>query len=119
MSYAQASKQNKSTSEVIKIKKAFPFIDVKRINQINNIVKSTLKLKPHIQITMKDSLRKHVIVPMSNDNNVKFMGNSLTHVANINKALKNAKSEVLVNFICLDPLDITVMTNKVSLQLDL
>jgi len=56
---------------------------------------------------------------MSNDNNTKFMKNSSVHVANINRALRNAKSEVLADFIYLDPLGITVVTNKVSMQSDL
>ena len=119
MSYAQASKQNTSISEVIKIKEAFSSIGAKKINQINNIVKGTPKSKPRIQMTMKDPSRKHVIIPMSNDNNAKFMRNLSTHVANINRALRNAKSEVLVDFIHSDPLGIIVVTNKVSLQSDL
>ena len=56
---------------------------------------------------------------MSNDNITKFMRNSSVHVANINKALRNVKSEVLADFICLDPLGIMVVTNKVSMQSDL
>ena len=48
MSYAQAFKQNISTSEVIKIKEAFSSIGIKKIDQINNIIKGTPKLKPHI-----------------------------------------------------------------------
>jgi len=56
---------------------------------------------------------------MSNNNNTKFIRNSVTHITNINRILRNAKSEVLVDFIYLDPLVITVVTNKVSLQSDL
>jgi len=119
MLYAQASKHNTSTSKITKIKEAFPSINTKKNDQINNIVKDTPKSKPHIQMTTKGLSRKHVIIPISNDNNTKFMRNSSTHVANINRALRNAKSEVLVDFIRLDPLDITVVTNKVSLQSDL
>ena len=52
---------------------------------------------------------------MSNDNITKFMRNSSVHVANINRALRNVKSEVLADFICLDPLGIIVVTNKVSM----
>ena len=53
-------------------------------------------------------------------NNInKFMKNSLIHVTNLNRNLRNAKSEVLVNFIQLDLLGITVVTNKVSLNSDL
>ena len=76
-------------------------------------------MKPHIQITMKGPSRKHVIIPINNNNNTKFMRNSSAHVTNINRALRNAKSEVLVDFIYSDPLDTTVVTNKVSLQSDL
>ena len=118
-SYAQASKQNISMSEVIKIKEAFPSIGAKKIDQINNIIKGTPKTKPHIQMTMKSPLRKHVIIPMGSDNNASFMKNSSTHVTNINRALRNVKSEVLVDFICSDFLSIMVVTNKVSLQSDL
>ena len=56
---------------------------------------------------------------MGNDNNVKFMKNSLIYITNINRNLRNAKSEVLVNFICSDPLGVTIVTNKVSLPSDL
>jgi len=97
--YAQASKQNISTFEIIKIKETFPSIGTKKIDQINNIVKGILKLKPYIQMTMKGLSRKHIIILMSNDNNMKFMKNSSMHVANINRALRNVKSKVLVDFI--------------------
>jgi len=98
-SYAQALKQNISTSEVIKIKEIFLSIGTKKMDQINNIVKGTSKLKPHIQMTMKDPLKKHIIIPMSNNNNIKFIKNSSMHIANINRALRNTKSEVFVDFI--------------------
>ena len=70
-------------------------------------------------MTMKGPSRKHVIIPMSNDNNMEFMKNSSIYIANINRALRNIKSKVLVDFIQSDPLDITAVTNKVSLQSDL
>jgi len=117
-SYAQVSKQNISTSKVIKIKKAFSSIDAQKINQINNIIKGNLKSKPHIEITTKSPLRKQVIIPMDKDNISNFIKNSLLHVSNINRSLRNAKSEVLVDFICSDPLCIMIVTNKVSLQSD-
>ena len=47
------------------------------------------------------------------------MKNLSLHVANINRQLQNAKSEVLVNYIWSDPLGITVITNRVSQQSDL
>ena len=56
---------------------------------------------------------------MNSNNNSIFMKNSSLHVANINKHLKNTKSEVLINYIQSDPLDITIVTNKISQQSDL
>jgi len=118
MSYTQVLKQTVNTSEVLNIKEAFPALNAKKIDQISNIVKGNPKLKPRIQMTTKDPSRKQVIVPMSNENNI-FMKNSATHVANINRLLRNAKSEVLVDYICSDPLGISIITNKVFLQYDL
>ena len=63
--------------------------------------------------------RKQVIVPMSKDDNSNFIKNSALHVVNINRQLQNAKSEVLVDYIRSDPMDITVITSKVFQQSDL
>ena len=124
-SYAQATKPSANTSEVLKIKETFPALNAKKIDQVNsivkvnNIVKDNPKPKPRIQITTKGLSRKQVIVPMSKDNNSNFMKNSALHVANINRQLWNAKSEVLVDYIQSNPMGITVITSKVSQQLDL
>ena len=112
-------KQDANTSEIIKIKEIFPSLSANKIDQINNIVKGNPKIKPHIQMTTKGLSRKHVIIPMSSENNLKFMKNSSLHVANINRSLRNAKSKVLADFIWSDPLGITVVTNKVAAQSDL
>ena len=48
---------------------------------------------------IKGSSRKQVIIPMSCDNNNTFMKNSFLYVTNINRQLKNTKSEVLVDYI--------------------
>ena len=69
-SYVQVSKQNISTLDVIKIKKIFPSIGAKKIDQINDIVKGFSKPKPHIQMTIKGLSRKQVIILMGNNNNI-------------------------------------------------
>jgi len=99
--------------DVIKIKKTFPSIRAEKIDQINNIVKGPSKPKPHIQMTTKGPSRKQVIILIGNENIIKFMKNSSIHITNLNRNLRNAKSEVLVDFICSDLLGITVVTNKV------
>jgi len=68
---------------------------------------------------MKGLSRKQVIVPMNNDNKIKFMEDSCNHVTNINRALKSIKSEVMVNFIHSDQSGVMIVTNKVASPLDL
>ena len=98
-SYAQASKTSTSTSEVLKIKETFPALNAEKIDLVNNIVNGNDKKKPRIQSTTKGPSRKHIIIPMSSDNTTSFMKNSSGHMANINRELRNAKTEVLVDYI--------------------
>ena len=113
-SHAQALKLNTNTNEVIKIKDTFTALNAQKIDQIQKIINGAPKLKPCIQMTTKDPSRKQVIIPMSSDNIKKFMENSSLYVININHSLRNTKSEVLVDFICTDNSNITVVTNKMS-----
>ena len=100
--------------DVIKIKNMFPSIGAKKIDQINKIIKGSPKAKYQINITTKEPSHKQVIIPMSNNNMVKFMKNSFIHVTNINRNLKNTKSKVAVDFIQADLIGIMIVTNKVS-----
>ena len=77
------------------------------------------KPKPHIKMTTKGPSRKQVIIPMSGENINTFMKNSSLHVANINRLLRNAKLDVLVNYIWSDPIGVIIITNKVSQQSDM
>jgi len=43
----------------------------------------------------------------------------VTHVTNINRLFRNAKSEVVVDFIRSDPVSLVIITNKVAIQSDL
>ena len=115
-SYAQASKTLINTSEVLKIKETFPSLNAQKIDQVNNIVNGSNKPKLHIRMTTKGPSRKQVIIPMSGKNVNSFMKSSSLHVANINRLLHNAKSDVLVNYIWSDNTGITVITNKVAQQ---
>lgn len=50
-------------------------------------------------MTTKDSSRKPILVSISLDKTNKIIALSNKYVANINRALKEIKSEVIVNFI--------------------
>jgi len=56
---------------------------------------------------------------MNIDNKIQFMKDSSTHIANINRTLKNIKSEVVADFVQLENSDIVITTNKVAAPLNL
>ena len=114
ISYAQASKSSINMNEVLKIKETFPSLNAQKIKQVNNIINGQNKPKPHIRMTTKGPSRKQIIIPMSDDNISSFMKNSTLHVANINRLLRNAKTEVLVDYIHSDNSGIIIITNKVA-----
>jgi len=67
----------------------------------------------------KGPSRKHIIIPMSVENASSFMKNLSMNVANINRQLRNAKTDILVDYIRSDSNGIIIVTNKVAQQLDL
>ena len=56
---------------------------------------------------------------MSSDNANKFIKEFSVHVANINRAFKNIKSDVMADFICVENKRVVITTNKVASPLDL
>jgi len=56
---------------------------------------------------------------MSSDNTTTFMKNSSLNVANINRELQNAKTDILVDYVHSDNMGITIITNKVAQPSDL
>jgi len=97
--YAQASKSISNTKEVLKIKNTFPSLQVKKIKNIQKIINSGSKSKLCINMTTKGPSGKQVIVLINSENIKKFIDKSSSHVSNLNKALKNIKLEIIVNFI--------------------
>ena len=47
------------------------------------------------------------------------MALSSIHIADLNRSLKNIKSDVIVDYIQLELIGITIVTNKVALSLNL
>ena len=113
-SYAQASRQSPSISDILKIKESFPALNANQIDRVNNIVKENSKPKPCIQMTIKGPSRKQIIVPMSSDNSAAFLKNLSAHISNLNRLLGNAKTEVMVDFIRSNLIRLVIITNKVA-----
>ena len=70
-------------------------------------------------MTTKRLYCKQIIVLMNSDNIVKFMSNSSNHITNINRLLKNIKSDCKTNYIQSEKSDIIIVTDKVASILDL
>ena len=97
----------------------FPSLNAQKIDQVNNIVNGQSKPKPRIKMTTKGPSRKLIIIPMSINNVSSFMKNSSLNVANVNRQLRNAKSDILVDYIRSDSTGVIFVTNKVAQQSDL
>jgi len=121
-SYTQVSSNLSTlniTKETLKIKKAFLNLQNKKIKQVQKLISSNNKLKLHINMTIKGPLHKQVIVPINIDNTRKLIKDSSTHVININRVLKNIKSNVMADFICIKNKGIVISTNHVASFSDL
>jgi len=105
--------------EILKIKKAFPNLQNKKIELIQKIISGKGKPKPCINMTTKGPSHKQVIILISTDNANKFVKDSSIHIANINRALKNIKSDVMANLIHVENKGVVISTNKVASPLDL
>ena len=90
-----------------------------KIENIYKIINSSNKSKPKFNMITKGPSRKQVIISMSIDNKTKFIETSSTHITNINKVLKNIKSDIMVDFIQMNQAGIIIITNKVAFSLDL
>ena len=103
----------------MKIKETFLKLQANKIKNIYKIINSNSKLKPKLNMTTKGPSRKQVIISISNKNKAKFIKSSSAHITNLNRVLKNTKSEVMADFVHMKQVGITIMTNKVVSPLDL
>ena len=69
-------------------------------------------------MTTKGPSRKQIIIPMNNKNKLQFMKDSSSYIANINRALKSIKSEIVADFARVENSGIIITTNKVAAPLD-
>ena len=91
-SYIQASKSN--MEDIIYIKDVFSKLPTKKVIETNNIINSKIsQAKSKINITTKDLSRKQIIISISKNNFVNF------YISNINRCLKEVKSNTITNFI--------------------
>ena len=95
--YTQGTSSN--ISDILKLKENYPSLLVKRIEDIYRIISNMDKNKPCIKMTIMASLANHV--------------------TNINRALKIIKSEVMVDYIHPETIEVTIISNAIASHSDL
>jgi len=120
--YMQASKANISprVEDVLCIKDIFSKLSA---NDIGRIIKVTNgnegRKKPRINMTTKGPLRKQIIIFMAKSNAKLVNKSASSNITNINKYLKNTKSVIIADFICLTNDGVIITTNKPANMSDL
>ena len=121
-SYTQASKANISprVEDVLCIKDTFPELSADDVGRIIKITNSNEgQKKPRFNMTTKEPLRKHIIIPMAKSNTELIINSASSNIANTNKCLKNAKSDIIADFICLTNDGVIITSNKPANMSDL
>ena len=85
--------------EIVKIKKNFLNLSTKKIKEFYKIIDKTRKERPKININFKSLSQRQVLVSINQFNSAKFIVLSNKHISNINRALKDIKSDTVADFI--------------------
>jgi len=121
-SYMQASKANISSSieDVIRVKEVFPTLSANEVGKMLKAKNSSGDTKkPKINMTTRRQSRREVIIPMTKTNAELIVNSAHIHISNINKCLKNFKSDIFADFIRFNVNGIIITTNKPTSDLDL
>ena len=68
--------------------------------------------KPRVNMMMREPSRKQAIIPMAKSNIELIINLANLHIANINKYLKNIKSDVIADFIHITKEEVVITMNK-------
>jgi len=75
--------------------------------------------KPKVNMTTRGQSRKEVIILMTKSNAELIVNSAHTHISNINKCLKNSKSNIFADFIRVNINGIIITMNSPTSNLDL
>ena len=112
--YAQASKSNLSCIEdIVQVKEAFPALSAYEVGKVLKIKNSGGdNRKPKINMTTRGPSRKEVIIPMAKHIAELIVNSAHIHITNINKCLRNSKSDIVTDFIRSTNNGIIITTSK-------
>jgi len=120
-SYAQASKANITRIEdIMQVKEVFPDLLVDGVGKVLKVKNSGEgNKKPKINMMTRGPSRKEVIIPMANHIAELIVNSAHIHITNVNKCLKNSKSDIVADFIRSTNNGIIITTNKPANNLNL
>ena len=75
--------------------------------------------KPKVNMTTRRQSKREVIIPMTKSNAELIVNSAHTHISNINKCLKNSKSNIFADFIRVNINEIIITMNSPASDLDL
>ena len=100
--YAQASKSNTSSNieDVLWVKEVFPALSADKVGKMLKAKNSGIdNKKPKINMMTRELSRREVIISMTKVNTKLIVNSAYIHISNINNCLKNAKSDIIADFI--------------------
>ena len=120
-SYAQASKSSLSRIEdIVRVKEVFPALSADEVGKVLKIKNSREgNKKPKINMTTRGLSRKEVIILIVKHTAELIVNSAHIHIANVNKCLKNSKSDIVADFIRSTNNRIVITTNKLANDLNL
>ena len=120
-SYAQALKSSPLYIEdIVWVKEVFPALSANEIEKVLKIKNNGEdNKKPKINMTTRGLLRKEVIILMAKYTTELIVNSAHIHIANINKCLKNSRSDIVADFIRNTNNRIIITTNKLANNLNL
>jgi len=102
------------------VKEVFPALSADEVEKILKAKNSGKGMKkPKINMMTREQSRKEVIIPMTKANAELIINSAHIHVSNINKCLKNSKSDTFADFIQFNTNRIIIATNKPTSNLNL
>jgi len=82
------------------VKEVFPTLSADEVGKMLKAKNSSGGTKkPKINITTRGQSRREVIIPMTKTNAELIINLAHIHISNINKCLKNSKSDIFADFI--------------------
>jgi len=98
----------------------FPALSADEVGKVLKIKNSGEgNKKPKINMTTRGPSRKEVIIPMAKHNAELIVNSAHIYIANVNKCLKNSKSDIVADFIQSTNNGIVITTNKLANDLNL